>query len=86
MDISDYLGNLPLGRNTRDFSTEDASGSTSQAANIQVCSILWISGSAHLLLLLILVSSLFATTGGAGNGLCVPAAGRGHVCQQFHVP
>lgn len=31
-DISMFIRNLPNGRNTEDFSTEDASGSTSQAA------------------------------------------------------
>ena len=35
VDISPFINDLPLGRPTRDFSTDDASGSTSQAANIQ---------------------------------------------------
>jgi len=34
VDISPFINNLPLGKSTKDFSTEDASGSTSQAANI----------------------------------------------------
>ena len=34
LDISPFIKNLPYGRDTRNFSTEDASGSTSQAANI----------------------------------------------------
>lgn len=34
VDISPFIANLPFGRDTREFSTEDASGSTSQAANI----------------------------------------------------
>jgi predicted ABC-class ATPase len=34
VDISPFIQNLPLGRSTADFSSEDASGSTSQAANI----------------------------------------------------
>ncbi len=34
VDISPFIGNLPLGRATADFSSDDASGSTSQAANI----------------------------------------------------
>ncbi len=34
VDISPFIDNLPLGKFTQDFSTEDASGSTSQAANI----------------------------------------------------
>ncbi len=34
VDISAFIDNLPLGRDTRAFSTENASGSTSQAANI----------------------------------------------------
>jgi predicted ABC-class ATPase len=34
VDISSFITNLPFGRGTKDFSTEDASGSTSQAANI----------------------------------------------------
>jgi len=34
VDISPFITNLPFGRETRAFSTEDASGSTSQAANI----------------------------------------------------
>lgn len=34
VDISPFISNLPFGRETRAFSTEDASGSTSQAANI----------------------------------------------------
>lgn len=33
LDISDFIKNLPNGRDTVRFSTEDASGSTSQAAN-----------------------------------------------------
>jgi predicted ABC-class ATPase len=34
VDISAMIGNLPGGRSTKDFSTPNASGSTSQAANI----------------------------------------------------
>ncbi|WP_126427272.1 ABC-ATPase domain-containing protein [Brevibacillus marinus] len=34
VDISPFIQNLPFGRTTERFSTEDASGSTSQAANI----------------------------------------------------
>jgi predicted ABC-class ATPase len=34
VDISPFINNLPFGRETEAFSTEDASGSTSQAANI----------------------------------------------------
>jgi predicted ABC-class ATPase len=34
VDISPFIENLPIGRDTTDFSTDDASGSTSQAANI----------------------------------------------------
>lgn len=34
VDISPFISNLPGGRSTASFSTEDASGSTSQAANI----------------------------------------------------
>ncbi|MFV1996779.1 MAG: ABC-ATPase domain-containing protein [Acidiferrobacterales bacterium] len=34
LDISAFINNLPLGRSTTDFSTDNASGSTSQAANI----------------------------------------------------
>jgi predicted ABC-class ATPase len=34
VDISPFIGTLPFGQETRSFSTEDASGSTSQAANI----------------------------------------------------
>jgi predicted ABC-class ATPase len=34
VDISPFITNLPFGKDTREFSTEDASGSTSQAANI----------------------------------------------------
>jgi len=33
-DISPFISNLPFGRTTNSFSTSDASGSTSQAANI----------------------------------------------------
>ncbi len=33
-DLSGFINHLPLGRSTDDFSTENASGSTSQAANI----------------------------------------------------
>jgi Predicted ATPase of the ABC class len=36
VDISPFINGLPAGRSTTDFSTDDASGSTSQAANIQV--------------------------------------------------
>ena len=35
VDISMFIGDLPYGKRTDDFSTTDASGSTSQAANIQ---------------------------------------------------
>jgi len=34
VDISPFISGLPLGKDTKAFSTEDASGSTSQAANI----------------------------------------------------
>ena len=34
VDISPFITNLPFGQNTTSFCTEDASGSTSQAANI----------------------------------------------------
>ncbi len=34
VDISPFINNLPYGLDTRNFSSEDASGSTSQAANI----------------------------------------------------
>ena len=34
VDISPFITNLPFGQNTQTFSTDDASGSTSQAANI----------------------------------------------------
>ncbi|HHY91931.1 MAG TPA: ABC-ATPase domain-containing protein, partial [Firmicutes bacterium] len=34
VDISPFIGNLPFGQGTQDFSTPNASGSTSQAANI----------------------------------------------------
>jgi len=34
LNISSFINNLPFGRSTSDFSTGDASGSTSQAANI----------------------------------------------------
>lgn len=34
VDISPFISNLPLGRDTRQFCTDDASGSTSQAASI----------------------------------------------------
>ena len=34
VDISPFISNLPFGRDTRSFSTPNASGSTSQAANI----------------------------------------------------
>ncbi|HOL18587.1 MAG TPA: ABC-ATPase domain-containing protein, partial [Bacillota bacterium] len=34
VDISPFIDDLPFGRSTRSFSTEEASGSTSQAANI----------------------------------------------------
>ena len=33
-DISSFIDDLPLGRSTRSFASDDASGSTSQAANI----------------------------------------------------
>jgi predicted ABC-class ATPase len=33
VDISPFISDLPLGKNTQSFSTEDASGSTSMAAN-----------------------------------------------------
>ncbi|MFN8543696.1 MAG: ABC-ATPase domain-containing protein [Candidatus Binatia bacterium] len=34
VDLRPFIGNLPLGRSTECFETDDASGSTSQAANI----------------------------------------------------
>lgn len=34
VDISSFIANLPLAKDTRQFTTENASGSTSQAANI----------------------------------------------------
>lgn len=34
VDISPFISNLPFGRSTVDFTTSDASGSTSQAANV----------------------------------------------------
>jgi predicted ABC-class ATPase len=34
VDISPFISNLPFGQDTKQFSTKDASGSTSQAANI----------------------------------------------------
>ncbi|CAM9329548.1 unnamed protein product [Choristocarpus tenellus] len=34
VDISPFIDNLPFGKSTKDFSTPDASGSTSQATNI----------------------------------------------------
>lgn len=34
VDISTFINNLPFGKDTRCFNTPDASGSTSQAANI----------------------------------------------------
>ncbi len=34
VDISPFITNLPMGKDTTEFSTENASGSTSQAANI----------------------------------------------------
>lgn len=34
VDISSFIGNLPYGKDTKSFSTENASGSTSQASNI----------------------------------------------------
>lgn len=36
VDISPFLSNLPFGKNTAQFRSADSSGSTSQAANIQV--------------------------------------------------
>ncbi len=37
VDISPFINGLPAGRPVANFCTDDASGSTSQAANIQVC-------------------------------------------------
>ena len=34
VDIRPFINNLPFGRDTSKFSTQDASGSTSQSANI----------------------------------------------------
>lgn len=34
VDISPFINNLPMSKNTNDFSTENASGSTSQSANL----------------------------------------------------
>ncbi len=46
-DISAFINNLPGGRDTAHFSTEDASGSTSQAANVVEA----IEAGSHLLLI-----------------------------------
>ncbi|PMH41420.1 isopentenyl-diphosphate delta-isomerase [Vibrio sp. 10N.286.49.B3] len=35
LDLSNYINHLPMGRDTKDFTTQDASGSTSQAAWLQ---------------------------------------------------
>ncbi|SJL84637.1 ABC-ATPase domain-containing protein [Vibrio palustris] len=35
LNLSNYINHLPMGRDTADFSTQDASGSTSQAAWVQ---------------------------------------------------
>ncbi|RTZ17387.1 isopentenyl-diphosphate delta-isomerase [Vibrio aquaticus] len=35
LNLSNYINHLPMGKNTGDFSTQDASGSTSQAAWLQ---------------------------------------------------
>ncbi len=35
LNLSNYINHLPLGKDTQDFSTQDASGSTSQAAWLQ---------------------------------------------------
>lgn len=35
LNLSNYINHLPMGRDTNDFSTQDASGSTSQAAWVQ---------------------------------------------------
>lgn len=35
LNLSNYINHLPMGKNTQDFSTQDASGSTSQAAWLQ---------------------------------------------------
>ncbi|EKO3888838.1 isopentenyl-diphosphate delta-isomerase, partial [Vibrio metschnikovii] len=35
LNLSNYINHLPMGKNTHDFSTQDASGSTSQAAWLQ---------------------------------------------------
>jgi len=35
LNLSNYINHLPLGKNTQDFTTQDASGSTSQAAWLQ---------------------------------------------------
>lgn len=34
MDITPFIDNLPFGKSTNEFTTPDASGSTSQATNI----------------------------------------------------
>lgn len=34
VDIAPLINNLPFGKDTKDFSTLDASGSTSQATNV----------------------------------------------------
>ena len=47
VDISPFIANLPFGQDTTEFSTEDASGSTSQAANI----IEALEAGAHVLLI-----------------------------------
>ena len=47
VDISPFIQHLPLGRSTSSFSSEDASGSTSQAANIMEA----LEVGAHVLLL-----------------------------------
>lgn len=73
VDISGFINNLPMGKDTADFGTEDASGSTSQATNIaevrSFCKRRKRSPSSLTLI------PLFPLLAGAGGGLAVPLVG-----------
>ena len=60
VDISSFIGKLPQGTSTTDFSTADASGSTSQATNIlEAIEVRWVALRISLIELTDMIHRLF---------------------------
>ncbi len=96
VDITPFISGLPGGRGTDAFRSDDASGSTSQAANIQVggfcvtkrvfrrwhACVRVCKFLPHFLLFVTPLIWLLNSTGSTGAGLPAAAAGRGHLRHQ----